>query len=94
MKTCIVESFYTNSDGSRDMSPRYLPLSLSRSVVEQDVVRDNNGAIKRVDNNRVGPWGDTTHPVTVELEDDEIAFLRKLPGHGLHQHWSFLVTEV
>ncbi|OGT54348.1 MAG: hypothetical protein A3E01_15395 [Gammaproteobacteria bacterium RIFCSPHIGHO2_12_FULL_63_22] len=94
MKTYIVESFYTRSDGSVDPAPRFLPLSRSRSTVEQDVLRDSSGAVKRVDNNRVGPWGDTTQPVTVELEDDEAAFLRKLPGHGLHQHWSFEVSEV
>lgn len=90
MKTYSVDFTYIESDGSARAGEMFVPLSASRSVVTQEIVRDNNGTIIRVDNVRVGPWATNKERAVVELDESEMERLTAL--HGPHRHWRFAVT--
>lgn len=94
MKKVRVKFEYVFSDGTIRDEEMFVGLSQARSKVEQNVIRDGSNVVISAENIRTGPWVSQSSPFVGELEEHEIDFLRKLPGHGMHQHYKFTVEGV
>lgn len=91
MKKVRVEFKYIESDGSVRESEMFVPLSLSRSDVGEEVLTQD-GKVTGVNHVRTGPWVSPSQPFVGELDEGEIARLTSL--RGPHLHWQFSITEV